>query len=199
MTPEPDRRSLLGFAIFGLGAIFAAILGIPVVCYFIDPRNRKGSASNFRLADGVKLDDLAKDAPRQAVIRDTRTDGWTLYPNDVLGRVWVVQVGDRPDLGDADKIQAFNAKRMTDREKYLRVFTVKCPHLGCSVNLNGAGNGFECPCHNGIFNLDGDKVSGPQKRGMDTLEWQVDPTDATRLQVKFEAFQASIDEKKRIG
>jgi Rieske Fe-S protein len=199
MTPEPDRRSFLGFVIFGLGAIFSAILGIPVVCYFIDPRNRKGPASSFRLADGIKLDELAKDAPRQAVIRDTRLDGWTLYPSDVLGRVWVVQIGDRPDLDTPEKIQAFNGKSMADKEKFLYVFTVKCTHLGCSVNLNGAGNGFECPCHNGIFHLNGDMVSGPQKRGLDTLEWQIDPSDSTRIQVKFETFQASIPEKKRLG
>jgi Rieske Fe-S protein len=197
MTPEPPRRSFLGFAIFGLGAIFSAILGIPLVCYFVDPRNRKGPASSFRLADGVKLDEMAKDAPpRQGVIRDTRTDGWTLYPNDVLGRVWVVQIGNRPDLDGPAKIQAFNVQAMTDKEKYLKVFTVKCPHLGCSVNLNGAGDGFECPCHNAIFRKDGAKVSGPEKRGMDTLEWQIDPVDATRIQVKFQAFQASIEEKK---
>jgi menaquinol-cytochrome c reductase iron-sulfur subunit len=199
MTPEPDRRSFLGFAIFGLGAIFSAILGIPVACYFLDPRNRKGPASSFRVADGIKLDELAKDAPRQGVIRDTRLDGWTLYPNDVLGRVWVVQAGDRPDLGDPDKVQAFNATPLIDREKYLFVFTVKCPHLGCSVNLNGVGNGFECPCHNATFKLDGEQTGGPAQRGMDTLDWQIDPGDPSRLRVEFRTFQASSAEKKPLG
>jgi Rieske Fe-S protein len=199
MTVEPDRRSLLGFAIFGLGAIFSAILGIPIVCYFIDPRNRKGPTSSFRWADGIKLDELAKDAPRQGVIRDTRLDGWTLYPNDVLGRVWVVRVGDRPDLGAPEKVQEFNAKPMADREKYLIVFTVKCPHLGCSVNLNGGGNGFECPCHNATFTLAGAKTGGPAERGMDTLDWQIDPGDPSRVNVKFQVFQASIAEKMPRG
>src|SRR5439155_17617809 len=96
MEPDPDRRSFLSFAIFGLGAIFSAILGVPIVAYLLDPRHRKGTESSFKLVEGIKLDELVKDSPKQGVIRDTRVDGWTLYPNDVIGRVWVVQVGDRP-------------------------------------------------------------------------------------------------------
>lgn len=195
MTETSDRRSFLGLAIVGLGAIFTAILGVPIVCYFLDPRNRKAPASSFRLLDGVKLDELAKNAPRQGVIRDTRVDGWTLYPNDVLGRVWVVQSGDRPDLSTPAAVEAFNAKPMSEKEKYLHVFTTICPHLGCSVNLDNSGHGFECPCHTAKFRLNGAMISGPQKRGMDTLEWRVDANDPTRIEVAFKEFVASIEEK----
>src|ERR1017187_2040633 len=91
MQPETDRRSFLSFAIFGLGAIFSTIIGVPIAAFVLDPRNRKGHVSNFKLVEGIKLDELLlNEPPRQGVIRDVRVDGWTLYPNDVLGRVWVV-------------------------------------------------------------------------------------------------------------
>src|SRR5207253_6630412 len=123
--PSQDRRSFLRWATIGLGALFTALLGIPVVTYLIDPRNRKALPSGYRPVDGINLEEVARsEAPMQGVIRDVRVDGWTLHPSDVLGRVWVVK--------DAQAQDGF------------RVFTTICPHLGCSVNLEG--DRFACPC-----------------------------------------------------
>jgi menaquinol-cytochrome c reductase iron-sulfur subunit len=199
MDQEPDRRSILGWATCGLGAIFTAIIGVPIVCYAIDPRHRLGPKSNFKLVEDIKLEELSAE-PRQGVIRDVRVDGWTLYPNDVIGRVWVVKVGDKPDL-TGDNLQKFNESAMTEKEKYLRVFTTICPHLGCSVNLDAAG--FACPCHGAQFKLDGERANAanPALRGMDTLEWEIDDADPdrNRIKVKYQSFATSIEAKKPVG
>lgn len=200
MEQEPDRRSLLGWATCGLGAIFSAIIGVPMVCYAMDARHRQGPKSNLKLVEGIKLDDLNAD-PRQGVIRDVRVDGWTLYPNDVIGRVWVVKVSEKPDLSTPEKLKAFNENTMAEKQKYLRVFTTICPHLGCSVNHDA--NVFACPCHGAVFNLDGDRANdaNPALRGMDTLEWEIDDTDPTlnRIKVKYQNFTTSIKAKKPAG
>jgi menaquinol-cytochrome c reductase iron-sulfur subunit len=203
MTPEPNRRSFLSFAIFGIGAIFSAILGFPVICYFIDPRNRKAPPSTMKLVHGVKLDDLNDNAPVQGVVRDTRVDGWNLYPNDVIGRVWVVKVGARPESDlTPQNVAAFN-RDAGKKGRYLKVMTTICPHLGCSVNLNAGGNGFACPCHSATFNLDGARANAqnPAKRGMDELDWEIDTDDPTanRIKVKFQKFEALKEEKLVVG
>ena len=36
-----------------------------------------------------------------------------------------------------------------------------CPHLGCRVQWEAHNNRFFCPCHNGVFDPDGQAVSGP--------------------------------------
>lgn len=188
-----NRRSFLSFAIFGIGAIFSAILGFPITCYIIDPRNRKGPANAMKLVDGVKLSDLDLNKPVQGVVRDKRLDGWTLYPNDALGRVWVVQVGPKPA----------NLAAMTDEQKksYLQVFSTICPHLGCSVDLGPTG--FACPCHAATFNLDGKRslASNPAKRGMDTLEWAIDTDDPdlNRILVTYKKYEALSDKKIPLG
>jgi Rieske Fe-S protein len=194
MEQEPDRRSFLSWATYGLGAIFSTIIGVPIVCYALDPRHRKGPKSNSKLVEGVKLDELALNSPVQGVIRDTRVDGWNLYPNDVIGRVWVVQIGARPA----------HVAAMTPAEKtaYLIVFTTICPHLGCSVNADVGG--FGCPCHGATFLINGDRAnatSNPALRGMDTLEWELDETDPehNRIKVKYQNFVTSIAEKKPTG
>jgi menaquinol-cytochrome c reductase iron-sulfur subunit len=189
----PTRRSLLGFAIVGIGAIFSAIIGFPIVCYVIDPRHRKGPKSAMKLVDGVKLDDpnLLAGKPVQGVVRDTRTDGWTLYPNDVIGRVWVVQLGPAPPNPLAMDAAA--------KAAYLKVFSTICPHLGCSVNLGGPA--FLCPCHAAAFTITGAQsgAGNPAKRGMDELAWEIDEADPTRINVEYKNFKSLEATKIPLG
>ena len=147
----------------------------------------------MKLVEGVNLDDLLQNTPVQGTIRDTRMDGWTLYPNDVIGRVWVVQLlPQRP-------ANAGNQMDKAAKDAYLKVFTTICPHLGCSVNTGGPG--FACPCHAATFNLDGKRAndSNPAQRGMDTLEWEFDDADPNRIKVTFKKYQANNAHKIPLG
>src|SRR5438477_13118176 len=95
---DPDRRSFLKWCTHGLSALFAAILGIPAVAFLVDARNRKAPKSDFRPVQGVRVGDLVEICrPVQGVIRAVRQDAWTLYPSDVVGRVWIVRT--RPGAG----------------------------------------------------------------------------------------------------
>jgi Rieske Fe-S protein len=180
MAHQPqDRRSFLSWATNGLGAIFTAIIGVPAALYLADPRNRRGQASDFRVVDGVRLSDVGQ-TPVQGVLRDVRVDAWTLHPDDVIGRVWVVR-----DPHDRERV---------------RVFTTICPHLSCSVNLES--DRFRCPCHNATFDFNGERLSpgtNPALRGMDELEWERDPADQERIRVRYHNFEAGTAEKNVIG
>jgi Rieske Fe-S protein len=150
----------LAWATAGLGAIFTAILGAPVLAYVIDPRNRQGAPGDFRVVDGISLNepaDLPEGQPRQGVLRAVRRDAWTLHPNDVIGRVWIIRK------------KAIPADFTGTDPSLLEVFTTICPHLGCSVNLSDAG--FACPCHGATFKFDGSRanIHNPAQRGMDAL------------------------------
>jgi Rieske Fe-S protein len=179
----PNRRTLLKWCTHGLGAVFAALLGAPAVAFLLDGRNRPAPAGELRKVDGVRRSELVKDKPVQGVIRDLRQDAWTLHPDDVIGRVWIVKLGDGGITSD------------------YRVFTTVCPHLGCSVNCNpNPVTGFTCPCHDGQFHCDGTRVAkdgyeNPAPRGMDSLEFAFDPQDAEVFLVKFQNFYQARSEK----
>ena len=180
-----DRRSFLRWAIYGMGALFTAVLGFPALAFLGDARHRPAPKRGFRPVQGIKLNELVDDVPRQGVIRDIRTDAWTLHPNDVVGRIWVVKKGNN-----------------------IQVFTTICPHLGCSINAD-PGNpcpGFTCPCHGGKFQLDGALAGGaaqnPAPRGMDALEFErardpenPDPNNRDLLLVKYQNFVQGEHEK----
>jgi Rieske Fe-S protein len=180
-----ERRSFLRWAIYGLSALFSAILGIPALFYLADPRNRPAAQRGYRTVQGVKFSELRDGEPLQGVLRDIRRDAWTLHPNDVIGRVWVV-------------------KRGND----LKAYTTICPHLGCSINLDppGPNRGFTCPCHGGKFHLDGSlDVNVPQNpapRGMDDLACRrerdpsdPDPNNRNLIQVIYQNFKQGEHEK----
>jgi Rieske Fe-S protein len=164
-----ERRAFLKWATHGLGAVFATILGLPALAFLLDARQRPARTGQFKAV--AQLDDLTEGVPYQAVIREVRRDAWTLHPNDVIGRVWLIR-------RDKDTVDAF---------------TTICPHLGCSVNFVEKDKLFICPCHGGTFDIAGQRqerpgLVNPAPRGMDRLECRRDPTDPQLIQVKYQNF-----------
>jgi Rieske Fe-S protein len=53
------------------------------------------------------------------------------------------------------------------------VFDARCTHLGCPLSWNQTTNEFYCPCHGGVFNMQGNVVAGPPPRPLDRYEWKV--------------------------
>jgi menaquinol-cytochrome c reductase iron-sulfur subunit len=171
-----QRRTFLAWATHGMGALVGTLLGIPAVAYLLDARNRPAKPGSFKAV--ARLSELVVNLPTQVVIRDVRQDAWTLHPNDVIGRVWLIRRAD-------DRVEAF---------------TTICPHLGCSINFESTQKLFICPCHNGTFNLDGSLRTeagfhNPAPRGMDSLECRRDPADPDLIQVKYENFIQGQHEK----
>jgi quinol---cytochrome c reductase iron-sulfur subunit, bacillus type len=165
-----ERRSFLKWSIHGLGLLFAAILGVPAVAYLIDARNRPARPGQFKTV--AHLSELTEGVPHQAVIQEARFDAWTLHPNDVVGRVWLIR-------RDKETVDAY---------------TTICPHLGCSVNFEERNRLFICPCHGGTFDIHCQRVerpgfTNPAPRGMDRLECRRDPADPDLIQVRFENFR----------
>lgn len=96
-----------------------------------------------------------------------RRDAWTSYPQETIGRVWLVRQNDGTD----DRVVAF---------------TSVCPHLGCAVNMDAGGARFVCPCHKAAWNLEGNKLHdeqlghpNPSPRDLDRLECEIVNDDRT--------------------
>ncbi|MCA9188088.1 MAG: ubiquinol-cytochrome c reductase iron-sulfur subunit [Pirellulaceae bacterium] len=64
------------------------------------------------------------------------------------------------------KAESATSTESTDvqAESFLALSSV-CPHLGCRVHWEQQNNRYFCPCHNGVFDPDGNPVSGPPKAG----------------------------------
>lgn len=169
-----DRRTFLQWLIHGLNGVFAVLLGVPAVAYLLDPRNRPAPEGALRTV--ARLRALRVGEPYAAVVRATRRDAWTLHPDDVIGRVWLVR---QPD-------------------DTVRAFTQICPHLGCPIGHQG--DQFTCPCHHATFDSQGVRLmeggDNPAPRNMDSLQCDVVGTgpEAT-VQVKYVNFIPGREDK----
>jgi Rieske Fe-S protein len=63
----------------------------------------------------------------------------------------------------------------------VRALSATCTHLGCQVRWDGADQKFKCPCHGGVYAVDGRVLEGPPPRPLDAVEARIDPADASIL------------------
>ena len=130
----PGRRELLTRVSIALGALGAAIVGIPIVGFLLAPFFEQqsqvwrpvGTVDSFRPGMTVKVD-FADSSPLPWAGVVARTAAW-------LRR--------EPD-------GAFVA------------FAVNCTHLGCPVQWLPDAALFMCPCHGGVYYKDGAVAAGP--------------------------------------
>src|SRR5262249_40074291 len=129
LKPEsrPGRRTFLQWLTYGLGAVAAAVLGVPLVGYFFGFGPRKvlwvtlGEANKFPLHE-TRLH--AFDNPLRQP-----WDGVTAYTG-----VYVRNLG-----GEEGNAQQF------------LVLAVNCAHLGCPVSWFPQSGLFMCPCHGVVY------------------------------------------------
>lgn len=148
MTDGADagRREFLKRSIFVMGGLIAAGLAVPSGVYVLSPLWKRTEEEWIEVGE---IDEIPSGAPMKLDYIQRRRDGWIT----VEGRAsaWVV-------TGDG---------------KNFTVFDPRCTHLGCPYRWDGEKQQFLCPCHNAVFSLEGEVLSGPPPRPLDRLATKV--------------------------
>ncbi len=182
-----NRRTLLKWISGMLGSVSAATVALPGGRFLADALRpgRKDKAIVQRVA---RLKDLAPGRPKQVAVTGSRRDAWTLYPDEIIGRVWLV----------------LNAEPAQGKSPQVSAFTAVCPHLGCTVHVDSGGGHFLCPCHRAAFAFDGNRIEeqpgqrNHAPRGMDSLECRLVQTpgdDDWWVEVRYEKFEQGLTRK----
>ena len=138
-----SRRSFLKF--FPLG-VFAAVFASIGGAAFRFLRPRVFAATEAWL-DVAPLSELTGPQPLTRKITAEHIAGWSITTEE--HNVFVLPA------------------------KNNQVLSAICPHEGCEVSWEQAGNRFSCPCHESYFAADGSRISGPARRGLDPLPARV--------------------------
>ena len=73
-----------------------------------------------------------------------------------------------------------------------QVLSSICPHEGCNVAWRAEESQFFCPCHDSYFSSDGERLTGPSRRGLDPLPTR--EKDGV-LQVKYQSYLNNTEER----
>lgn len=149
--PETDqkipRRAFFTTTIKAITGIFGLGLGIPLVGFFISPVLKKEEHAWIDVTD---YSALKEGEPAKVTYMYERKDGW--MTSEMRKTVFVMK---QPG-GD------------------VTVWSNKCTHLGCAVDFSTSSNQFTCPCHGGIFDVQGNVVEGPPPKPLTRLEAKVE-------------------------
>ena len=137
-----ERRKFLSRIVQLISAAIGALFALPVLAFI------RGSFS-FSRDDGfypiARTGDLEGEVTRISFPRLQR-DGWMVRTTQEY--VWVRK---KPDGG-------------------VDVFEPHCTHLGCAYSWDQSNQRFECPCHGGKFDQNGNRIAGPPPRPLDRYE-----------------------------
>jgi menaquinol-cytochrome c reductase iron-sulfur subunit len=174
MDPDDLRREFLKKAAIAIQALITLVLSVPLACMFGFPLWGRPNRRPGNFLDVGDVDQFRTGEPHKIQLTGNSRDAWALSRNATVGSIWVIRRG-------SDEFD---------------VFSTTCPHLGCAINLDGAGHQFMCPCHGSHFSLDGGRIedsarTNPSPRGMDRLQIKL---VKNRLLVQYRRFRPGTKE-----
>ena len=145
---EMGRRKFLSGVIGTVAGAVAFLLGLPAVGFLISPGLKKQNEDKWLTLGPVSA--LQPGVPAGFPFSRRIKDGWV------------------------ESTQTGVAFAVTHDGQDVKVFSNVCTHLSCRVNWNAERQAFFCPCHDGVFSIDGAIVSGPQPRPLDQFETKIE-------------------------
>jgi menaquinol-cytochrome c reductase iron-sulfur subunit len=145
---EVSRRAFLETATWTIGGILGAGLAIPAVAYVVGPAIKSDSTKNWVQLGAIPKIEIG--TPTLYKINVERKSGWIVSEEEL-------------------SLYAY-----TENGRDFLVMSNVCTHLGCRVRWVADQGEFFCPCHNGVFDKEGNVVSGPPPRPLDRFEVKVE-------------------------
>lgn len=149
-SPPPSepasRRGFFVRVIQGTYALIGATLAFVVGGAVVAPSFGRRETLWLHAGD---LSALEEGLPLPFTLRVARPDG----PSEVVDRkvIYLVKNGGQ-----------------------VRALDSTCTHLGCRTRFNTESKQIECPCHGGVYDVNGNVVSGPPPAALRTLDTRIE-------------------------
>lgn len=145
---ELSRRNFMQTAIWGIGGLIGIVFGASAVAYIVGPSLKKQQTETWvRLGPTSKVE---LGIPTLFTFTIQTQTGWIANTEEIS--VYVLT---------------------TDGRTYVAMSNI-CTHLGCRVRWISEQDEFFCPCHNGVFDIEGNVVAGPPPHPLDRYDVKVE-------------------------
>ncbi len=193
------RKDFLGFGV--LGAIVGAILTIPPAAFVLGPVIKTDILGQTDVPDDwFEVGPISEVPEREPKLYEVDFPVNQIYGSRkfqeesgisdeqfvVDSAIWVswkteiLEDGtygesQRPAFLDGGNVGSLTQEQIDEAQSALNVLSSSCAHLGCPVRwiLREGEGEFLCPCHGGIYNINGEYVAGPPPRGMYAYTFEV--------------------------
>jgi menaquinol-cytochrome c reductase iron-sulfur subunit len=143
---SPGRRSFLVRAIVAIQATIGATVAFILGATTLAPSFSRRDPTWLQAAE---LDALPDNQPVPVTLRVTRSDGYSQVVDRTI--VYLVRTG----------------------EQEVRALQSTCTHLGCRTSYDRKTKRIVCPCHGGVFDIQGNVVDGPPPSPLPSLTTKI--------------------------
>jgi Rieske Fe-S protein len=143
-----SRRGFAGGVVALVGAIMSAVVGLPAIGYVVSPALKKGGGDEWITLGPAST--IQPGVPTPFTFSLMREVAWRRAR--INRTVYAV----------------------TEDGVNYTVFSDACTHLSCKVHWEEQRSAFVCPCHDGVFDKQGDVVSGPAPEPLHRFQAQVE-------------------------
>ena len=147
-SPHMSRREFVSIVTATVGTVMGALIGIPAIGYLIAPALQKVSTDAWLPAG--PLANYPVDIPTLFNFNRTKVNGWE------------------------KTVDSYGVFIIKHEDGSILALSNKCTHLSCRVNWKQGAAAFICPCHDANFDINGQKIKGPQPRALDTYETKIE-------------------------
>lgn len=177
----------------GLGSFVGAVLTIPPFVYALGPsikvmfRGKTDVPNVWRVVGSVF--EIPSGEPETFRVEFPQKQSYSAgQPNAGVGTItdavlvsW--QGGKMPErVKGKDKLSASEIEAL---KKKLNVMSNACTHMGCPVRWSPADRQILCPCHGGIYTINGAHVGGPPPHGLWRYIFEIREDGTIRIKHEF--------------
>jgi len=142
---EITRRQWLARFFWVASSLVGVGLAAPLIGYFLGPILKVGRPTDVKLG---KVEDFPIGIPQRVEVTLFRVSGWVTEQERQIA--WVLRKNDG-----------------------FAVYDPHCTHLGCAYHWVEDVKQFQCPCHDGRFDIEGCVIGGPPPRPLSTYPHEV--------------------------
>jgi Rieske Fe-S protein len=147
-SPHLNRKEFVVIATAFLGSIMAVAVGLPGIGFLISPALNKKTSDAWVSAG--PLENYPIGDPTLFTFTRTTINGWEKTVNSYGAYIY------RKD------------------ESSIKAFRNVCTHLSCRVTWEEPDQVYFCPCHDGLFDINGVVVAGPPPKPLEQFETKVE-------------------------
>lgn len=143
-----SRRDFMKVATWSIGGLIGLGMGLPAIAYVVGPALKSNQAQEWiRLGSTAKVE---LGVPTLFKAKVKQQTGWIVNEEELS--VYILT---------------------EDGRNYIAMSNI-CTHLGCHIRWISEQDQFFCPCHNGIFDKQGNVTSGPPPSPLNRYEVKVE-------------------------